>query len=108
MVLIEKYKKPDYIDERGYKTWTDRYGDIIRQEDSDGKEVINVSIDISLNTMNLIEVHGPDFQFEFENMIMKRISEELALKNIKLEDVDISSCSCDVVFGQAHAQANLR
>jgi hypothetical protein len=106
MVLIEKYKKPDYTDEKGYKTWTDRYGDVIKQEDAEGRQVVNVSIDIPMNTLNLIDIHGADFQFEFENIIMKKLLEELALKNIDINDVDISGCSCDIIMGQT--QANVR
>ena len=35
-VIIEKYKKWDYIDSAGYFVWTNRYGDIINEEDVNG------------------------------------------------------------------------
>lgn len=92
MVLIEKYIKPTYVDKNGFKTWTNRYGDVLKQEDENGSEIINISIDITENTFNLINIHGADFQFEFEEYLMKKISDNLAQKNIDLNDVDITNC----------------
>ena len=36
IVIIEKYIRPNYIDENGNKFWTNKYGEITKSEDKDG------------------------------------------------------------------------
>lgn len=38
-VIIEKWKKYDYIDSVGCRIWIDRYGEVIKAEDKNGRAV---------------------------------------------------------------------
>jgi len=38
-VIIEKWKNYDYIDSVGCRIWLDRYGEVVRTEDKNGKIV---------------------------------------------------------------------
>ena len=39
-VIIEKWKKYNYIDSVGCRIWLDRYGEVIKAEDKNGKVVL--------------------------------------------------------------------
>jgi len=39
-VLVEKYKKHDYVDSLGNFIWLDKYGEIIRSEDEFGNSLV--------------------------------------------------------------------
>lgn len=96
MVLVEKYKKPDYIDEGGTSTWLDRYGSIAKQIDKDGHRVVKLEVEVNLDMRRLFE-HGIDYQFEFENSIRQQLMSELEKKGINPDSVQIGRMTFDIL-----------
>ena len=72
-VIIEKYKKWAYIDNRGYYVWTNRYGDIIKIEDEFGntKSIFNINIE----TIQDLQMHGIDAETELTNILAQHVAE---------------------------------
>ena len=76
-VLIEKYKKWDYINNHGYYVWTNKYGDIFRVEDENGniKQFFNAVFDAEL--MQDLAAYGIDAEAELTALLAENIAREI-------------------------------
>ena len=77
IVLIEKYK-PNYIDEYGTSVWTNKYGDIIRRVDKEGRLVRQPGITWSAEAIqDLMAYQGLDVVAELERALADELSREI-------------------------------
>ena len=72
-VIIEKYKKWDYIDDSGYYIWINRYGDIVRTEDVNG----NPKRTFSRETYQDMQMYGIDVEAELTAMLSIEMTKEI-------------------------------
>ncbi len=71
-VLIEKYKKWDYVDNHGFYIWTTKYGDVIKKEDSNGNLI--PAYGFSMESMQDLHAYGIDAEAELIAMLTAEIS----------------------------------
>lgn len=75
-VLVEKYKKWNHINVYGYFVWTNKYGDITRIEDENGKlkNIHGISVE---NFEDLKAYHGIDIVSQLTSMLGETIALEI-------------------------------
>lgn len=72
-VIIEKYKKWDYVDDSGYYIWINRYGDVVRTEDVNG----NPKRTFSRETYQDMQIYGIDVEAELTAMLSIEMTKEI-------------------------------
>lgn len=75
-VIIEKYKKWNYVDSRGFYIWTNKYGDIIKIEDKNGKRQ-PVGISINHEAIQDLRAYGIDIEVELTALLSREIAAEI-------------------------------
>lgn len=95
MVLTEKYKKYDYIDESGFFIWINRYGEILKKEDENGNRIFSHKSEINIENINQIATLDIISQEVIKKLdiIMKNNNiptNNISLKNIKFNNGEIT------------------
>ena len=76
-VLFEKYN-PTYIDQNGTSIWTNKYGDIIKRIDKEGKEISLLKFGWNAEVMqDLIALQGFDMVSELETALINQLTQEI-------------------------------
>jgi hypothetical protein len=78
-VLVEKYRKWDYIDNKGYYIWTNKYGDIIKIEDRNGLPKITYSAELVQD----FNAYGIDIEAELTAILSRELAIEMDNKIIQ-------------------------
>src|ERR1035437_247790 len=77
IVLVEKYN-PSYIDQNGTSVWTNKYGDIIKRVDKDGRHVRPLrAIWTPEMAQDLMAMQGFDAVAELEALLVNQITQEI-------------------------------
>lgn len=88
MIIIEKYKKWDYIDNHGYYVWINKYGDIIKETDSNGNLRPKLSIYSDL-IHDLNGYHGIDVEAELTAILFREINNVIVEQMVIMSPNDI-------------------
>lgn len=75
-VIIEKYKKWNYVNYQGYYVWENRYGDIIRVEDENGISIHNIVI-TDREALEDLKAFGIDVEGQLANFLAQEIGQEI-------------------------------
>jgi hypothetical protein len=75
-VIVEKYKKWNYIDRYGYYVWLNKYGDVIKVEDYNGNQRPVVFFDAEA-IQDLQAYHGIDAEAELTAILSNSIAREI-------------------------------
>ena len=82
IVLIEKFKKWDYVDSYGCKVWIDKYGEILKKQAITGEFFYGNYAKIKINwtiemAQDLQALHGIDVEAELTAILSAEIDREI-------------------------------
>lgn len=80
IVLIEKIKPWDYVDNYGNRIWLNKYGDIIKKQNKSGKILTGHNMEYVFTTemmQDISALHGIDIEAELTAALSRELGQEI-------------------------------